>query len=82
MLDLQCIKSFVLKNFLFTDDANALSDSTSLIGEGIIDSTGILELVSYLEESFGIKVADEEMTPANFDSIQNIAAFVGRKRPD
>jgi acyl carrier protein len=81
MLDLQCIKSFVLKNFLFTDDANALSDSTSLIGEGIIDSTGILELVSYLEESFGIKVTDEEMTPANFDSIQNIAAFIGRKRP-
>ncbi|MBM4221038.1 MAG: acyl carrier protein [Gammaproteobacteria bacterium] len=81
MSDLQCIKAFVLKNFLFTDDASALSDNTSLIGEGIIDSTGILELVSYLEESFSIKVADEEMTPANFDSIQNIAAFVGQKRP-
>lgn len=81
MSDLQCIKAFVLKNFLFTDDASALSDNTSLIGEGIIDSTGILELVSYLEESFSIKVADEEMTPANFDSIQNIAAFVGRQRP-
>lgn len=81
MSDVQRIKEYVLKNFLFTDDVKALSDSASLIGEGVIDSTGILELVNYLEETFGIKVDDEEMTPANFDSIQTIAAFVGRKRP-
>lgn len=74
------IRQYVLRNFLFTEDRDALKDETSLIGEGIVDSTGILELIMYLEESFGIKVDDAEMTPANFDSVATIAAFVGRKR--
>jgi acyl carrier protein len=47
---------------------------------GIIDSTGVLELIMFLEEQFGIKVADEEMTPENLDSVDRIVAFVGRKR--
>ncbi len=76
----QRIKDFILSNFLFTDDGNAISNDVSLIGQGVIDSTGILEVIVFLETEFSIKIADEEMTPANFDSIDAIAAFVDRAR--
>ena len=76
----QRIKDFILSNFLFTNDASAISNDASLIGQGVIDSTGILELIVFLETEFSIKIADDEMTPANFDSIDAIAAFVDRAR--
>lgn len=75
----QQVRQFVLKNFLFTDDANALTDGDSLIGNGIVDSTGILELIGFLEETHGIRIAPEEMVPANFDSIDAISAFLARR---
>jgi len=75
----QQVRQFVLKNFLFTDDANALADGDSLIGNGIVDSTGILELIGFLEETHGIRIAPEEMVPANFDSIDAISAFLARR---
>jgi acyl carrier protein len=80
MHDAELIRGYILKNFLFTDDTSALSDNTALIGDGVVDSTGILEVISFLEESFGIKIADEEMTPANFETVTAIAALVQRKR--
>jgi acyl carrier protein len=73
------IKQFVLKNYLFTEDESALSDSESLIRNGTIDSTGMLELIAHLEKTWSIKVADIEMIPANFESIDAIGAFVARK---
>lgn len=73
------IKEFVLKNYLFTEDESALSDSESLIRNGTIDSTGMLELIAHLEKTWSIKVADVEMIPANFESIDAIGAFVARK---
>lgn len=73
------IKTYVLKNFLFSDDESAVEDSTLLIQKGIIDSTGILEIISHLEETFGIQVAEEEMVPSNFESIDAMAAFLERK---
>lgn len=76
----QRIKDFILSNFLFTNDASAISNDASLIGQGAIDSTGILEVTVFLETEFQIKISDEEMTPANFDSIDAIAAFVDRVR--
>jgi acyl carrier protein len=72
------IKNFVIENFLF-GDANGLEDDTSFLEEGIIDSTGVLELVTYLEEDFQISVSDDELIPENLDSINNVAAFVNRK---
>jgi len=75
------IKRFVLKNFMFTEDENAVADHESLIKKGIVDSTGILELISFLEETFGVAVAEEEMVPANFDSIDTVTAFLTRKLP-
>jgi acyl carrier protein len=74
------VRSFILTNYLFTDDAKALDDTASLMQGGTMDSTGILELITFLEEKFGIKVADEEMVPANLDSVNNVVAFVDRKK--
>jgi len=68
-----------MTNFMFTEDGSALVNSDSLLGKGIIDSTGILEVIHYLDDEFSIKVADEEMVPENLDSVDNIVAFVARK---
>ena len=74
----ETIRAFVVENFLFGNDEN-LEDNTSFLDEGIIDSTGILELVSFLEEEFSITVDDEELTPENLDSINNVTAYLGQK---
>lgn len=74
------IKDFILKSFLFTDDSAALGNDQSLMSTGVLDSTGILELINFVEETFGIKVSDEEMLPENFDSVDAVTAFVARKQ--
>ncbi len=73
------IKPFILGNFLFTEDGSALTDDASLIQGGIVDSTGILELVEFLETTYSIRVQSAEMIPGNFDSIDTISAFLTRK---
>jgi len=72
------IRAFIMENFLFGND-QGLNDDTSLLDEGVIDSTGILELVSFLEEEFDISVEDEEILPENLDSIKNVVAYLERK---
>jgi len=72
------IKTFIVENFLFGSE-DGLKDETSFLEEGIIDSTGILELVTFLEEEFSIAVEDEELVPENLDSINNVTAFLERK---
>ena len=72
------IRAFVVENFLF-GESNGLKDDTSFLDEGIIDSTGILELVNFCEEEFSISVDDEELVPENLDSINNIVAYMERK---
>jgi acyl carrier protein len=69
------IRDFIVKNFLF-GDAGKLTDSTSLLNAGIIDSTGILEIVSFLEEQFKITVNDDELLPENLDSVDAIARYL------
>jgi len=73
------VRSYVLENFLFTDDVELLQDENSFIEEGIVDSTGILELVMFVEETFGVVVEDEEIVPANFDSVKRLARYVRLK---
>ncbi len=73
------IRAFIVENFLFGDDSQPLDPDMSLIDNDLVDSTGILELVSFLEQHFGIAVADSEIVPANLDTIGRIAAYVGRK---
>lgn len=74
------IKKFIANNFLFSDDTTAIDDEQSLMQTGVLDSTGVLELIQFVEETFGIKVPDEDMLPANFDSVRAIASYVQRKQ--
>jgi len=73
------VRRFIAENFLFRDEADAIAHDASLLDAGIIDSTGVLELVCFLESSFGIEVADEDMLPENLDSIRAISSYVTRK---
>ena len=74
------IQKFILENYLFTDDPSALGLDDSLLGRGIVDSTGMLEIIMFIEEQLGVTVKDEEMVPENLDSVNRIAAFVDSKR--
>lgn len=73
------IRTYIVDNFLF-GDARGLEDSTSFLDSGIIDSTGILELIGFLEESFALKVADDELVPENLDSIDCLVRFMALKK--
>jgi acyl carrier protein len=74
------IQKFILENYLFTSDNGALGLDDSLLGRGIVDSTGMLEIIMFIEEQLGVMVKDEEMIPENLDSVSRIAAFVESKR--
>jgi acyl carrier protein len=73
------IHAFIVENFLFGDESYALGDELSLIDADLVDSTGILEMVTFLEERFDITMADADIVPANLDSIARISAFVAGK---
>ena len=73
------VRKFLLDNFSMGESA-AIADDASFMEEHVLDSTGFVELVAFVEETFGIKVADAEMLPENLDSLVNIEAFVARKR--
>jgi acyl carrier protein len=72
------IREFVKQNFLFGDGGTLLNDD-SFLEKGIVDSTGILEIIAFIEKKYGINVDDSELLPENLDSINNIAAFLERK---
>jgi acyl carrier protein len=74
------IRDFIVNTFLFGEGGDTFSDDDSLLDKGIIDSTGVLELVAFLDESYGISVADQELVADNFDSIEKLVEFVKRKR--
>ena len=75
----QELRQFVISNFLLTEDDAALTDDASFVEQGIVDSTGVLELVSFLERRYAITLDDAELVPDNLDSIQNLTAFLERK---
>jgi acyl carrier protein len=72
------VRSFIEENFMVASDIE-LKDEDSLLQLQIVDSTGFLELVNFIEAEFGIKVGDDEMVPENLESIDNIAQFLSRK---
>lgn len=76
------LKSFVVMNFLFGDESRMPDHHDSLLESGLVDSTGVLEIVDFLETDMGVRVADDETVPANLDSIENLTQFVLRKRAD
>ena len=78
MSNIDTAREFIVENFLF-GDGQQLQDDTSFMESGIIDSTGILELITFLEEKYEIKIEDDELIPENLDNLQNVARFVSRK---
>jgi len=70
------IRNFVIENLLLGEEENDFSDNQSFLESGLIDSTGILEVIAFLEEEYEITIEDEEMIPDNLDSVDNIVAFL------
>jgi len=75
----QDIRAFVVENFLLGND-DGLSSSQSLLEAGIVDSTGVLELVAFLERTYHVRLADEDLVPENLDSIDNMVRFIQAKQ--
>lgn len=75
----QKVRGFILENFMFSDDDSALDSAESLLEKGVIDSTGVMELVAFLEDEYKFRINDDELIPENLDSVLNIVAFVNNK---
>jgi len=80
MLELaQEIRQFIINNCLFGEDDGKLSDDDSFMEQGIIDSTGVLELVAFIEGKYGFKIKNDELAPENLDSVNKLIRFIHRK---
>ena len=79
MNPIEIIRKYISENILYSKNGYTYSDEASFLEEGIIDSTSVLDLVVFVEETFGISVDDEEITPENFDSVSQLVAFVHLK---
>jgi acyl carrier protein len=73
------LRSYIIDNFLFGQNGDGLSDSDSFLEKGIIDSTGVLELVGFLEQQYKIRIEDEDLVPENLDSVERLVRFLAKK---
>ncbi len=73
------IRTFLAENFLLSSNGFELDDDSSLLENGVVDSTGVLELIAFVEDAFGIEIADDEIVPENFDSVNRIASYISGK---
>ncbi len=73
------IRQYIARNLLFSDNGFKYDDDASFLEEGIVDSLGIMDLISFIEETFGLTVKDEDLTPDNFDSVNKLANYVQRR---
>jgi len=81
MMDIKAeVKTYIVDNFLMGSGGEEIADDTSFLEQDLLDSTGVLELISFMEESYEITVDDEEMLPENLDSLNAIEAYVTKKR--
>ncbi len=78
MSNVESVRKFIVETFLYGEDGK-IKEDTSFLGNSIIDSTGVLELVNYLEETFHISIGDDEMVPENLDSLSNIEKYLIKK---
>jgi acyl carrier protein len=74
------IRDFIIRNFLFGDASRLAGDSVSLLGSGIMDSLGVMELVGFLEHDLAVQVPDFDLIPQNLDSVDNLVSYVERRR--
>jgi acyl carrier protein len=75
------IKKYIAENLLFSSEGFEYDDNASFLQEGIIDSMGVMELVTFVSANFGIQIDPSEVLPENFDSVNKLAAFIQRKQP-
>ncbi len=75
----ESVRGFIAANF-YIPDPTVFTDEISMVETGLVDSTGLIEVVAYVEQAFAIQVGDAEVLPENFDSVRNIVSFVRRKR--
>ncbi len=75
----QRVRTYIFDNFLLDGEEGDLANDDSFLDNGIVDSTGMLELVTWIQEAFGIEMSDAELIPANLDSVHKVAAFVASK---
>lgn len=73
------VRKYILENFLFTDDESELCNTDSFLEKGIIDSTGILELIAFIADEFHVTIYDDEIIPDNLDSIERVISYIFRK---
>lgn len=73
------IRAYIAQNLLFSSDGFPYDDDASFLAEGIIDSLGVIELVTFVEQTYAISVADHELVPDHFDSVNRLAGYVERK---
>ncbi len=76
----QAVREYIVENFMMGEEDGELGSTDSFLDTGLIDSTGVLELVEFIEDNYGIEVNDEEMLPENLDSVSNIAAYIAKKQ--
>jgi acyl carrier protein len=74
------IRNYILENFLYTKDEGKLQNDASFLEDGIVDSTGILELLLFVQETLGVQVEDEEVIPDNFDSVERLTRYICMKK--
>jgi acyl carrier protein len=72
------LRQYIAENLLFSETGYGYDDQASFLEQGILDSMGVMELVHFVEEAFGVKVADDDLTPDNFDSVERLAQYVER----
>jgi acyl carrier protein len=75
----QEIKDYIARNLLFSENGFPYADDASFLEERIVDSMGVMELVAFVEEKFGVKVDDLDVTPENFDSVSRLASYIHSK---
>ena len=75
------IRQYIARNLLFSDNGFKYGDDASFLEEGIVDSLGIMDLICFIEETFGLTVADEDLTPDNFDSVNKLANYIQHRLP-
>ncbi len=73
------IREFILENFMIGDNEEDLDSNDSFLEKGVIDSTGILELIMFIEETYDIEVEDDEVIPDNLDSVNKVCSYINRK---
>lgn len=73
------IKQYIAENFLFSSNGFSLDEDESFLEAGVVDSLGVVELVAFVEETYGIDVPDDDIVPDNFDSVDNLAAYIARR---